>query len=177
MTLLADALFRPEEIRTRDGRTLLVRAFDLDDLGALVEMYKGFEPKRVAQGLPPPDVPRIAEWLDRLQPKSRSLLAWDGKRVVGHVILCPISDASVEYTIFVQQDYRCLGLGTAMTRLALEWVSEMGFAEVFLTTELSNFPALSLYRKLGFRTQSVFGDECEMKLAVVRRSDTMPRAA
>jgi len=53
----------------------------------------------------------------------------------------------------------------------------MGFAEVFLTTELSNLPALSLYRKLGFQTQSVFGDECEMKLAVVRRSDTMPRAA
>ena len=88
--------FPPKEIRTRDGRTLLVRVFDLDDFAALVEMYKGFEPKRVAQGLPPPDVPRIAQWLDRLQTKSRSLLAWDGKRVVGHVILCPISDASVE---------------------------------------------------------------------------------
>jgi ribosomal protein S18 acetylase RimI-like enzyme len=93
------------------------------------------------------------------------------------VILCPISDAAVEYTTFVQQDYRCLELGTAMTHLALEWVSEMEFAEVFLTTELSNFSASSLNRKLGFESQSVFGDECEMKLAVVRRSDSVPRAA
>lgn len=172
-----DAAFRPVQIRTLDGRTLLVRAFDLDDFGALVEMYKGFEPKRVAQGLPPPDVPRIALWLDRLQSKSRALLALDGKRAVGHVILCPISDAAVEYTIFVHQDYRCQGVGTAMTRLALDWVSEMGFAEVFLTTELSNVPALSLYRKFGFQTQSVSGDECEMKINVTSRSNSLPRAA
>jgi ribosomal protein S18 acetylase RimI-like enzyme len=177
MTPIIDAAFRPVQIRMCDGRPLLVRAFDFDDFGALVEMYKGFEPKRVAQGLPPPDVPRIAQWLDRLQAKSRSLLALDGKRVVGHVILCPISDASVEYTIFVHQDYRQRGVGMAMTRLALDWVSEMGFAEVFLTTELSNVPALNLYRKFGFQSQSVFGDECEMKVNVVSRSNAVPRAA
>jgi hypothetical protein len=58
MSALADALFLPVEVRTRDGRTLPVRVSDLDDFAALVEMYKGFEPKRVAQGVPPPDVPR-----------------------------------------------------------------------------------------------------------------------
>jgi ribosomal protein S18 acetylase RimI-like enzyme len=177
MTYVFDAAFRPIEFSTSDGRALLVRAFDPDDFAALVEMYKGFEPKRVAQGLPPPDVPRIAQWLDRLQTKSRSLLALDGKRVVGHVILCPISEASVEYTIFVHQDYRQRGVGTALTRLALAWVSEVGFADVFLTTELSNVPALNLYRKFGFQTQSVFGDECEMKVNVVRRAKSLPRAA
>ena len=177
MMPVTDAAFPPEQIRTPDGRTLLIRAFDLDDFAPLVEMYKGFQPKRVAQGLPPPDVPRIAQWLDRLQTKSRSLLALDGKRVVGHVILCPISDAAVEYTIFVHQDYRCQGVGLAMTRLALQWVSEMGFAEVFLTTELSNVPALSLYRKVGFQTQNSFGDECEMKISVAGGTQTLPRAA
>jgi ribosomal protein S18 acetylase RimI-like enzyme len=172
-----DAVFRPIEVHTSDGRTLLVRAFDPDDFPTLVEMYKGFEPKRVAQGLPPPDVPRIAQWLDRLQTKSHSLLALDGKRVVGHVILCPISEPAVEYTIFVHQDYRQRGVGTAMTRLALDWVSEMGFVDVFLTAELSNVPALSLYRKFDFQTQSVFGDECEMKLNVASRAQSLPRAA
>jgi len=177
MTQAFDAAFRSLEIRMSDGSILLVRAFDPDDFPVLVEMYKGFDPKRVAQGLPPPDVPRIAQWLDRLQSKSRALLALDGKRVVGHAILCPISDASIEYTIFVHQDYRCQGVGEALTRLALDWVSEMGFAEVFLTTELSNIPALSLYRKFGFRIQSAFGDECEMKINVASRSGSLPRAA
>ncbi len=172
-----DAVFRPIEAHTADGRPLVVRAFDPDDFPALVEMYKGFEPKRVAQGLPPPDVPRIAQWLDRLQTKSRGLLALDGRRVIGHAILCPISDASIEYTVFVHQDYRCHGVGAALTRLALDWVSDMGFAEVFLTTELSNVPALSLYRKFGFQMQSAFGDECEMKLNVASRAQSLPRAA
>jgi GNAT superfamily N-acetyltransferase len=172
-----DAIFRPVEVHTSDGRCLAVRAFDPDDFPAVVEMYKGFEPKRVAQGLPPPDVPRIAHWLDRLQTKSRALLALDDKRVVGHAILCPISDAAVEYTVFVHQGYRCQGVGSELTHLALDWASEMGFAEVFLTTELSNFPALNLYRKFGFETQSVFGDECEMKVRVTERAKSLPRAA
>ena len=177
MTQAFDAVFRPLEVHTTDGRSLLIRAFDPDDFPALVEMYKGFEPKRVAQGLPPPDVPRIAQWLDRLQTKCRGLLALDGRRVIGHAILCPISDASIEYTVFVHQDYRCQGVGAALTDLALDWVSEMGFAEVLLTTELSNVPALSHYRKFGFQMQSALGDECEMKLNVAARAKPLPRAA
>jgi len=40
----------------------------------------------------------------------------------------------------------------------------MGLTKVFLTTELSNYRAIGLFRKLGFRTTSRDGDECEMKL-------------
>ena len=156
---------------------MAIREYSFEDFAALVEMYKGFTPKRVAQGLPPPDVPRIANWLDRLQHKSRSLLAWDGQRVVGQVILCPISDAAAEYTIFVHQDYRCQGLGTAMTQLALEFAGDMGFAEVLLSTELSNYPAMCLYRKLGFQILSVYGEECEMKVSVIRPESALPHAA
>jgi ribosomal protein S18 acetylase RimI-like enzyme len=140
-------------------------------------MYKGFEPKRVAQGLPPPDLPRIAQWLDRLQQKSRGLLAWDGERVVAHAILCPISDAAVEFTIFVHQDYRCMGLGTALTRLAVDFCRECGFAEVFLTTELSNLAALRVYRRVGFLVTSSFGEECEMKLVIAGNQFGEPQAA
>jgi GNAT superfamily N-acetyltransferase len=169
--------FLPTSFQTRRGLVLTVRAYRLEDFGALVEMYKGFEPKRVAQGLPPPDVPRIAHWLDRLQEKSRALLAWHEGRIVAHVILCPISDASVEYTIFVHQDFRGQGVGTQLTCLALSFAGVMGFAEVFLTTELSNIPALRLYRKLGFKMMSSDGDECEMKIALVSAANAPPRAA
>lgn len=172
-----EVAFRPTQFRTATGLALSVCEYQPEDFALLVEMYKSFEPKRIAQGLPPPDVPRIAHWLDELQLKSRALLALFEKRVVAHVILCPISDAAVEFTIFVHQDFRAQGVGTALTRLALSLASEMGFAEVFLTTELTNIAALRLYRKLGFRIKSSFGEECEMCLDVVSAANARPRAA
>jgi ribosomal protein S18 acetylase RimI-like enzyme len=46
----------------------------------------------------------------------------------------------------------------------LAWALEMGLRKVFLTTELSNYRAVGLFRKLGFSTTSSYGEECEMKL-------------
>ena len=177
MASAPEVVFHPVEVRTHLGRTLLAREYAVDDFGALVEMYRSFEPKRIAQGLPPPDVPRIARWLDELQHKSRALLALDGQRVVGHALLCPISDAAVEFTIFVHQDFRGQGLGIELTRLAIAFATVWGFAEIFLTTELTNFPALRLYRKVGFQTQSSCGDECEMRLRIADLRAARPRAA
>ena len=127
-------------------------------------MYSNFEPKRVAQGLPPPDVARIARWLEPLQTNSHALLAWDGEKIVAHTLLCPIRQDEVEFTIFVLQGYRQEGLGTVLSELTLAWALEMGLSKVFLTTELSNYRAIGLFRKLGFRTISREGDECEMRL-------------
>jgi GNAT superfamily N-acetyltransferase len=172
-----EAPFRPVEVRTSTGQTLRVREYAFEDFGGLVEMYKGFAPKRVAQGLPPPDLRRIAHWLDRLQQKSRALLAWDGRRVVAHAVLCPISDASVEFTVFVHQEYRRAGLGAQIARLAIDLAAQAGFAELFVTTELRNQAALCLYRKVGFHLISSFGNECELKLALAHSQSAWPRAA
>ena len=164
MTSGSEVVFKSVSVQTRKGRELEVRPFVREDFGALVQMYKSFEPKRVAQGIPPPDVPRIAHWLDRLEQKSQALLAWEGTKVVAHTILCPMPADSVEFTIFVHQDYREEGLGTALSRLSLVWALNMGFTRAYLTTEISNFRALRLFRKLGFQTTSSYGDEVEMKL-------------
>src|SRR5579872_4037848 len=166
MTCSLEAPFNSAPVQTQKGRALAVRSFTREDFGALVQMYKAFEPKRVAQGLPPPDVPRIAHWLDRLEQKSNGLLAWDGTKVVAHTILCPMTGGSVEFTIFVHQDYREEGLGTVVSRHTLAWAQDMGFSFAYLTTEISNFRALRLFRKLGFKTTSSYGDDVEMKLAL-----------
>ena len=173
----ADVEFKPLLVRTRAGHVLNVREYGVDDFGALVEMYKGFEPKRVAQGLPPPDVPRIAHWLDELQHKSRSLIALNGNQVVGHAVLCPISESAAEFTIFVHQDFRELRLGTILTRLALQFAARMNFSEVYLTTELTNVAAVSLYRKIGFRLINSSGDECEMRIDIADYIASLPCAA
>ncbi len=177
MTSAPEIVFPPTEVRTRKGRTLKVREYDFRDFGALVEMYKHFEPKRGAQGLPPPDVPRIAQWLDKLQRKSSALVALEAQKVVAHAILCPMSATGAEFTIFVHQDYRQDGLGTAISELTLNWAHQMGVCQAFLTTELSNFPALCLFRKLGFLMTSNYGDECEMKLDLSSAFGALPQAA
>ena len=175
MTSGPEALFKPTEVRTRKGRALTVRAYSCDDFATLVEMYASFEPKRVAQGLPPPDVPRITRWLEQLQSKSHQLLAFDGEKIVAHTILCPIRQAEVEFTIFVLQDHREEKLGTAMSQLTAAWALEMGFSKVFLTTEFSNYRAIGLFRKLGFHTSSSYGDECEMVIDLL--ADSKAQAA
>jgi ribosomal protein S18 acetylase RimI-like enzyme len=170
-------MFKSAPVQTYKGRELEVRPFGVEDFEALVRMYKSFEPKRVAQGIPPPDVPRIAHWLDRLAQKSQALLAWDGSKVVAHTILCPMPADAVEFTIFVHQDYREEGVGTALSRHTLEWALQMGFTHVYLTTEISNFRALRLFRKLGFQTTSSYGDEVEMKLDLSTFNFQLRRAA
>ena len=170
-----EAVFQPTEVRTRKGRTLRLRAYAGEDFAALLEMYASFEPKRIAQGLPPPDVPRITGWLEQIQKKSCQLLALDGTRIVAHTILCPIRFPEIEFTIFVHQDYREETLGTAMSELTLEWSLAMGFSKVLLTTEFSNYRAIGLFRKLGFHTSSSYGDECEM--AVDLSAGSKARAA
>jgi len=172
-----EVVFNSVSVQTHKGRELEVRPFGREDFGALVQMYKSFEPKRVAQGIPPPDVPRIAHWLDRLEQKSQALLAWEGSKVVAHTILCPMPADSVEYTIFVHQDYREEGLGTALSRLTLSWALHMGFTHAYLTTEISNFRALRLFRKLGFQTTSSYGDEVEMILVLATFDCERPKAA
>ena len=166
MTCPVEVIFKPVRVHTHQRRELEIRPFDGTDFGALVRMYKDFEPKRVAQGIPPPDVPRIAHWLDQLTQKSLALLVWEGGKVVAHTILCPMPNDAVEFTIFVHQDYREEGLGTVVSRHTLDWAQKMGYATAYLTTETSNFRALRLFRKLGFQTTSSYGDEVEMKLGL-----------
>jgi GNAT superfamily N-acetyltransferase len=158
------SLSQPEEIRTRKGHILAVRDYAGDDSKALVEMYRDFEPKREAQGLPPPDLSRIERWLHEIESKSHWIIALSRGRIVGHAILCPISRIAVEFTIFVHQDFRGEGLGTLLAQRALCVAGQLGFKDVYLTTEFSNLAAVRLYRKLGFQVTNNLGEECEMKL-------------
>ena len=68
-------------------------------------------------------------------------------------------------------------MGTVLSRHTLAWASQMGFNQAYLTTEISNFRALRLFRKLGFHTTSGYGDEIEMKLDLSSFDCERPRAA
>ena len=58
----------------------------------------------------------------------------------GHVISLAVLD-----------EYRRRGIGYALMKQALKNLSESGASEVYLEVRVSNHPAISLYKKLGFR--------------------------
>jgi RimJ/RimL family protein N-acetyltransferase len=122
-----------------------------DDLPSVLEMYRVFSPKPASQGLPPEDAETCHNWVKNLFEIGKNFLAWRGDTVIAHAAL--VSDPngkSCEFVIFVDQNHRNLGIGTELTRLALDRSKELGLDSVWLTVNVTNFIALKLYKKLGF---------------------------
>jgi ribosomal protein S18 acetylase RimI-like enzyme len=52
--------------------------------------------------------------------------------------------------IFVDQNYRNLGIGTELARFVLEKFGDLDIELVWATVRVLNFIAIKLYRKVGF---------------------------
>ncbi|EDQ85413.1 uncharacterized protein MONBRDRAFT_29305 [Monosiga brevicollis MX1] len=82
-------------------------------------------------------------------------LAYDGDRMVG-VVICRLthhkSGTLRGYIgmLAVDKDYRKRGIGSALTRQALETMRNMEADEIVLETEIVNSGAIRLYESLGF---------------------------
>jgi ribosomal protein S18 acetylase RimI-like enzyme len=121
-------------------------------------MYDRFTPKAMTQGLPASDDAARFEWVTMLLETGENFLAWQEGSVIGHSSLIVNSrKGDGEYLIFVDQSCRRRGIGTALTRLAVERAHYLKLRSVWLTVEALNFRAIKLYRKMGF----VFCDVCE----------------
>jgi GNAT superfamily N-acetyltransferase len=128
-------------------------------------MYHCFSPKPASQGLPPADLEICQRWLDDLIQIGENLLAWHEREVIGHAALIPdLKGRSGEYVIFVHQDYRNRGIGTALTRAILDKARDLGFQSVWLTVAITNSIAIRLYVKLGFQYCDM--DECERTMRI-----------
>jgi ribosomal protein S18 acetylase RimI-like enzyme len=96
---------------------------------------------------------------------GENFLAWHEQEVVGHAALIPdVNRASGEYVIFVHQDYRNRGIGTALTQAILNRARTLGFQSVWLTVAVTNSIAIRLYVKLGFEYCDM--DECERTMRI-----------
>ena len=117
----------------------------------LKEMYDGFSPKAIAQGLPPEGKEQRRIWVENLLGKAENLLAWLDDRVVGHCALIPdFNRGDAEYIIFVDKQFRNRGLGTALTLRALNRARALQLRLIWLSVAVTNFPAIRLYQKFGF---------------------------
>lgn len=114
-------------------------------------MYESFRPKRAAQGLPPDEPHRLAEWLDDVIERGSHLIAEAPEgHIVGHVMLVPLDETTVELANFVDHRYRGRGLGTALNRAAIRLAREGGWKRVWLCVDPANRAAIRSYRKAGF---------------------------
>jgi RimJ/RimL family protein N-acetyltransferase len=152
----------------KKGEPFEVRAFGPGDRSGLEAMYEAFEPKARFQGVPPSEKEACRRWIDGLVTGGENFLAWRGGRVIGHGVLLPDHEkGDAEYLIFVDRFHRGVGVGTAITGLAIERAAELGIRIVWLTVEAYNFRATRLYRKCGFAFCGTSGSSCERTMEYV----------
>ena len=161
---IMDLLDKNQDVRQRFYKGMGPDHFEKFPDGELVEMYKNFEPKRAAQGLPPVGRERSVAWLRHLQKSGHNLVAlWNGN-VIGHSMLCPMERQRAEFAIFLHQDFRNQGIGTGLTEVTLNYARLKGLRNVWLSVEVNNHCAIRVYKKKGFRVSEIFGPEQEMAL-------------
>ena len=135
----------------RSHATFVARDYEPADRAQLLAMYGDFEPKRGAQGLPPNSELKIAAWLDRVLARGRHLVVEVKEQILGHVMLMPMEDQSVELANFLHQSIRGRGIGTSMNALAVRLAQELGYQRVWLSVEPGNRAAVRSYEKVGFQ--------------------------
>ncbi len=136
----------------KSGESFEIGICDADDFSSLREMYRIFSPRPACQGLPPADFEVCCNWIKRLLSIGINFLAWRNNRVVGHAALVPDPDGkSGEFVIFVDRDFRNIGIGSELAKLAIEKARELAYHSVWLTVENSNLIAIKLYRNFGFQ--------------------------
>lgn len=156
----------PAELVDKAGRRFRARLFTRADRGALEEMYRAFDPKRGAQGLPPGDGESIHRWLDRTLAAGTHVLVEAEGEILGHLMVIPIDGETCELANFLHQAIRNRGIGTALNLLALEIARELGRSRLWLSVEPSNRIAIRSYEKAGFRRLpgSLWAPELEMEV-------------
>jgi len=156
----------PTTVEDREGRSVTVQRYDKTrDRRALETMYGAFDPADRAQGIPPIDEKRIADWLDSITADGTvNVVAYHGDEVVGHATLVPESETAAELAIFVLQAYQGASIGTQLLETLLGAGREAGVEWVWLSVERWNEPAIALYEKVGFEPSDTESFEHEMAI-------------
>lgn len=149
-----------------------IREFRPPDAMELRRMYETFQPRGAAKGLPPVRADKLTRWLQHLEGRGYSLVAVhraDG-RVAGHVALVQSSESEAELAVFVHQEFRGHGLGTALGRAAVQHAEQHGCRRLWATVSPGNSAAVRMVRACGFRTiPSSRIPDLEMELVLENR--------
>ena len=78
-----------------------------------------------------------------------------GDRVVGYIIFWHIREDVQVNNVAIHPDFRGRGIGEALMRQVIDKVRKNGATFMTLEVRVSNAPAATLYRKLGFEVLGV----------------------
>jgi GNAT superfamily N-acetyltransferase len=148
-----------------------IQTVGLPQRDLVTEMYDQFEPLGGALGLPPLRAEARREWIALALRQDLNVAAFSpAGEMVGHCFLVPDGSGSAELALFVHQQLRRRGIGTALLKAALSWAAAAGVRRVWSLTSSDNRPALRLQLKCGFRRRAFgFGEsELEIDLSLSR---------
>ena len=87
-------------------------------------------------------------------------------KVVGFVDIEFETELAKLVAVYVQPNYRKKGVGTKITKDALQKIRAAGYTRTILLVREDNLPALRIYRKLGFKPSELPPQEIEGKRAI-----------
>lgn len=120
-----------------------IRPEDIDEIVAIENV-----------SYPSPWPKRIFEREIEAQNSYKRIIRFSGS-VVGYIVTWTIHDEVHILNIAVHQDFRKIGLGEILLRDCLSSSSERGLKLVVLEVRTSNYGAIKLYEKVGFKTLRV----------------------
>ncbi len=146
----------------KNGNSFKVRQYNPADYVHLSMMYDTFSPKARFQGMPPYEKNPRETWLKKLILDGENILAWQDKKVIGHVVVLPgFEKYDAEYLIFIIQSNRGTGIGGALTQAAIKRAESLGLKSIWLLVDAYNFRATKLYKKYGFSFSKVYRSASE----------------
>jgi CBS domain-containing protein len=92
--------------------------------------------------------------------------------LVGHSALFPVNDRVSEMLVVVSPPFQNIGIGTELTRCAIQLAHELGYETIQLSVEVTNTRARHVYKKCGFDYKYYdHAGEVEMALDLRRYRD------
>jgi RimJ/RimL family protein N-acetyltransferase len=163
------------EIKDVIGRQYRVLACNEDRKGELLRFYEKFEPKGEFQGIPPVREKERVLWLDRILTEWQNFIIEESNEgvIIGHIAVdCLHSPSSAELIIFIDQAYRCQGVGTKVLTKLKEILGELRCEQVWVTVKDRNRPAIRCFLKVGFNFAGPIEMEREMICPICKKPNT-----
>jgi CBS domain-containing protein len=156
----------PHGFVDKRGEPILIARLDEKRCRRLIDMYLAFRPRSSFQGLPPLTDSACVKWVEHMIGHGINLVALSFEEgVIGHVALFPINDLKCELLVVVSPPFQSIGIGTELSRCAIQLSCEIGFERIQLSVEATNVRARHVYKKCGFEYLT-YGHRGEMDMAI-----------
>ncbi|MEM2117393.1 MAG: GNAT family protein [Candidatus Bathyarchaeia archaeon] len=151
-----------EKVKLKDGRTVLIRKFQMDDKEKLIHMYASFSNDAVRWGMPPYNREKLErDWFSNFQNIIAIIALYKGD-IIGHMQIFKgphvRRKGTGDLVMYLHQSFHNVGLGTAMLARLMELAKEEGLHRVGLHVVADNKIAVHLYQNFGFKIEGILKD-------------------